>query len=297
MESSRKIELKALAVRGSKASSDTGMYCRIKYGKKVFKTHSIKKNESSDWKDMFLFTLESNENLVIECYQKGAKKRILKRFLGRVIITHLELRSISSMKDWIQLQTKPKKYFFSRKNKNITGQLFVSLAGIQSTQTLSNTVQTNNTQQASDIQNEPEVPKDSDNLEDTLFGQDSEVTLDFKRKAEAALRTVKMIEKDLAILEELLKEDKEKDKEISFMGNKIQSELKLGVKRLRNIGLELNNSENEIQLKQRISQNNYLNERFIKIVDQFTFIQSKYCLGKIQTTEQILIQAATGCKG
>jgi len=118
------VELFAIAVRGTNLPSDDGLLCIIKYGRKRMNTSTLSKGDAADWKEhLIISTYDHPTELIIECWRKK-RSEPLKKFLGRVTITQKDLDEAAEgkIKAWYSFEGRGKK------KEQINGRLFVSLA-------------------------------------------------------------------------------------------------------------------------------------------------------------------------
>jgi len=281
------VELFAIAVRGTNLPSDDGLLCRIKYGRKRMNTSTLSKGDAADWKEhLIISTYDHPTELIIECWRKK-RSEPLKKFLGRVTITQKDLDEAAEgkIKAWYSFEGRGKK------KEQINGRLFVSLAipGKEKAQEITqppkqgNVVHTVNRVTQPLPRNTPDRFGVVDRLGELRPELNSTVLMtemvidDFTKNTQAAERIIRGVDMQLRALEGKLRMLERRGtnlflkQEIETLMKEVEEVIDAGMKRIRQMGTDLNSTHDKDLQTKMVQFNNVLakllsqNEEFEKL--------------------------------
>jgi len=281
------VELFAIAVRGTNLPSDDGLLCRIKYGRKRMNTSTLSKGDAADWKEhLIISTYDRPTELIIECWRKK-RSEPLKKFLGRVTITQKDLDEAAEgkIKAWYSFEGRGKK------KEQINGRLYVSLAipGKEKAQETAQPPKQGNVVYSVNRVTQP-LPRNTpdkfgvvDRLGELRPELNSTVLMtemvvdDFTKNAQVAERIVRGVDMQLRALEGKLRMLERRGtnlflkQEIETLMKEVEEVIDAGMKRIRQMGTDLNSTHDKDLQTKMLQFNNILakllsqNEEFEKL--------------------------------
>jgi len=261
------LELFAIAVRCTNLSSEDGLFCRIKYGHCRVNTATLNKGDAVDWKEHITLSSYNYPNdLIIECWRKK-KSDPLKKFMGRIAISSIEIDEAvdGKIKSWYSLVGRGKK------KEVIDGRMYVSLSvpekmkptTVAETQptTQDNPIQNvnRNTQPRKNPPNEfgvvDRLGELRPDIHSTVLMQEMVID-DFTKDTQAVERIVRGVDMQLKSLEGKLRMLERRGtnlflkQEVERLMKETEEVLDAGLKRIKLMGIGLNAThDKDLQLK------------------------------------------------
>jgi len=288
----RTVEITALAVR-ELTCKQCGAYCKIYYGGSKKKSKKLKKDSGGEWKPKHPITLQTPtaSDLVIECWKKPRKK-ILKKFVGRVAIQSSQLDGVDQIKGWYDLGGRGKS------SEIISGKLYIRAMLPGKPKSLNQQVAEQRSKRITalpaptqpgivfdrtqELLGRAQPPRQAANTQRQRFTivrpksaqkEEHQIKVEFISKLNAAS------EKELVILQEKMKQyESAKDKVITRRDmeeivNSLKDSIHLGMTTLREVGESLNHNGSEQELRVKMQQSNYLLHQLTVIIDNLNVAQ------------------------
>lgn len=279
----KSVEILALLVRDTAYSSDQGVFCRIIYGRDRAKTARLGRKEAAEWKQNIVLSTLDSDDLFIQVWRKKPGNP-LKKFLGQIRLAQKQLNDAPNgkIKAWYPLQGRGKK------RDLVAGKIFVNLL-IPNSQNQQPAIPSrpHSVEERPLLRRaKPDVNGVVDRIHELKPETHQAVVFNETRLDEFGMRTtaierlIKNVDAQTRALETKLSLLEKRgnnaflSNEIERLAKEIEEEIEVGMKKLKDVGSDLN-ATNDKDLKAKMDHFNSILAHLIQRTEHFNQVNQQ----------------------